>query len=121
MDELVHSSALIVLITNIVLSANIKSQTIYIARVAMFFKNMTDYVYSSRCAPCINVGPRGAKSRADQKQINSQIKGKSRAGLARQAKGAGIKAFPTPIASLASRVASRVRFAASSPVPARPR
>lgn len=43
----------------------------------MFLKNMTDYVYSGRCALFINAGPRwGPRSKAQVKsQINSADQG----------------------------------------------
>jgi hypothetical protein len=117
MDELVHSPALVILITNIVLTANIKSQVQYIARGAMFLKNMTDYVYSSRCAPCINVGPRFAG------KIKSKSTARSRSRALPDSPGgrrAGGEKLHQPFASLAIRVASRVAALPSSPVPGAP-
>lgn len=88
----------------------------------MFFKNMTDYVFSV-ASHSKNVGPRFAgkiKSRADQgpdQDQNLPLRGQ---GLAPGAKGAWGEATHTPIATVASLLASRVRCAPSSPVPARP-
>lgn len=85
-----------------------------------FFKGVTDYVYSDFVS--INAALPGAETRSRSKAwpaATKQIKSKSRTRPA--VEGRGERSIPHPHRQLGKRVGSRVRFAQSSPVPARPR